>query len=265
MAGIEAPRALLTGNIQSDDVHIKGPLKLEIFRGDRTGGKVALEALRERAAVVYYQGFGVGIMQTADEVRESLVRGGSVFFVRKDDRDIAISIQHNMRVLIPTDDRGSQRYARVTYTASRLILPAYQEQGVGKWTMEVEYNEYKPDYFVGRTQNPAIHLGWKSLPFTGEDRPIDADYRGEDLKTRQFRGIMWAVVQRTYGGEVDINTGLARSVYKEGETKGYVPNLSNQRYVEIDRRMLSLGLVRARGDTLYYVIETIEPGKDQQA
>lgn len=254
----EAFRASFDGGIRPDNVCTKGRFILEIYNGEQT--KERVDILRERVAIVYYQGFGLGIMQTADEVRESLIKKGSVFFVKLDNKDIAFSIQHTMRVTIP-DDRGSEKLARVLYTSSRLVLPDYQGKGIGKWTMQVEDDECKPDYFAGRSQNPAIHLGWESLSFTGEDRPIHKDYRGEDLKSRQFRTVLWALV-RTSKIPVDINTGLSEGVYKEGETKGYIPDLSHERYAEINKRMLDLGLVRERGDTLYYVIERVESGKD---
>lgn len=262
---IEASRASVYGDIQPDDVRIRDPFTLEIFKGHQTRGRFALEALRERAATVYYKGFGIGIMQTAEEVGESLIRGGSAFFVRIDKQDIAISIQYPMRVAIPIDDRGSERWAKALYTASRLVLPEYQEQDIATWTMEVQDEEYRPDYFVGRTQNPVIHLAWKSMPFTGEDRPIDKDYTGEDLKSRQFRAILEVVAKRTTNRLVHPDSGLAKYVYKEGETKGFTPNLSNERYVEIDNRMKALGLVRSHGDTLYYTIERVEPTQNNPA
>lgn len=241
---------------QSEIIRTKDPFKLEIFKGDLTSGR-QLDAVKERVALVYHTGFGTGIIQTAKEVEESMTKGGSIYIVSKDGFDIAFSIQRLMRIQIPIDDKGSERLCRAVYTFSRLVLPAYQQDGVGKWTMEVEDEEYKPDYFTGRSQNPSIHLGWKSLLFTGEDRPIDRDYKGNDLRSRQYSAVMWGVVTRTSKMPVDINTGLAKDVYKEGETGGYKPDLSNLEYARIDQRMGRLGLVRANGDTLYYVIERV--------
>ncbi len=262
--GLEAQKASVYGKVESNTVRTKGPFRLEIFRGDQTTGR-SLEALRERVAVVYHQGFGIGIMQTAEEVRESMIKGGSIFIVSKGEKDVAISVQHIMRFPIPADDdRGSERWVRVMFTSSRLVLNQYQEKGIGRWTMAVSDQEYKPDFFAGRSQNPAIHLGWEGLPFTGEDRPIHNDYTGDDLRSRQFRAVMWTVAKRISTRPIDINTGLAEYVYKEGETRGYTPDLGNDRYNEIDQRMKDLGLVRTNGDTLYYVIERINPSQESE-
>ena len=257
MSIVEAGKASMPSNPQNENIRTCGGFTMEIFRGEQTYGR-RLDELRERVARIYIRGFGLGIMQTAEEVRQSIIGEGSIFIVSKEVQDVAFSAQRLMRIPIPIDDKGSVRLARVAFTNTRLVLPEYQDKGIGKWTMNVCEEEYKPDYFAGRTQNPAIHLGWKSLPFTGEDRPIDKDFRGEDLKSRQYRAVLWAVA-RTSKKPVDVYTGLAEGVYKEGETRGYSPDLTNERYVEIDKRMEALGLVRADGDTLYYIIERVEP------
>lgn len=214
-----------------------------------------LSYLKLRAAALNRIVFEMGSVQTANEVRYHMKLGSlssSISFAVRNGEDIGFCIQRFIKIPLQDKDNTLPRTVKVVFTPLRGVVD--QGRGIGTQLLRDGHEIHlssKPDCYVGRTQDEIVFASLEKSELFDEILPIDGDFKdGSDPQQVIWRialGSIYAINAPT-----DIRTGLAKGVYPEGETGGYVLDLSHPRITRIHERFNELGLVKSQGDALYY-------------
>ncbi|MEK7464469.1 MAG: hypothetical protein AAB617_01685 [Patescibacteria group bacterium] len=133
---------------------------------------------------------------------------------------------------------------------SRGIDPKAQRAGLGRLFARIACQTLGPDVLAARAQNPASILATIRSGMLEQVMPVDRLY-GDSTEMQKV--LIDLVEARGFAGNVDLTTGLQKSAYPMGKLGDYRVDTDNSEIRRIEEVLISIGLDRMRGDTVYYM------------
>jgi len=199
-----------------------------------------LDSIAARISSVASDGFGPGKEMSPERIARRLSKEPYVILAEEGQELVGFQFQS----LHETDTQKYLYYSRV-------IKKNKQGKGIAQMLLSGAIDAYAPTVIGARSQNPAEILSFtkamrrrgiaKVYPFTTEE---------EKLATQSTLIEFLEVIG--FSDKVDLLTGLGQQSYPEGRLGDYEIHLNNPEIVRIEDYLISIGLSRADGDSVFY-------------
>lgn len=197
-----------------------------------------------RRALPFEEEFGYSdSFLTHDKVRHYIREGGEVVFTKttdRDQRDVALVTQEMRRVVIGGQERN------ILSIGIRVVLEPYQKHGVARHQLREAVTRLHPDAITGQFRTWRIARLYQETDLISELAPIDGPM------TDEMQEALGAILDKSTLRVTNLRTGVAMGIFPPGESRRFIPSPTNEKAVEVDRRIRALGAIPERGDAIRY-------------